>query len=77
MGKNLEYLIRHIPHISNRLVKNIDDLIASSEMVVLCHFNRKIVDVCKTNNSKLLLDLTGKLKKEALSNNIKSLILHD
>ena len=76
VGKNLTYLTTHIPHISKRLVRNTGDLIDYSELIVLCHYNEDIVDMCKSKPSLIFLDLTGNLKGKYLSQNIRSLLLN-
>jgi len=72
LGKNLEYLINHIPHVSQRLVKRREDLFEKADLIVMCHFNEGLVDVCRAKNI-VLLDLTGKLKKSDLAENMYSL----
>jgi GDP-mannose 6-dehydrogenase len=72
LGKNLEYLIKHIPHVSHRLVKRREDLFEEVDLIVMCHFNEALVHDCRKNNIAML-DLTGRLKASDLSENIHSL----
>lgn len=72
MGQNLEYLVTHIPHISQRLVKDPNDLVNFSDLIVLCHYDENILDIVRANPSKMLIDITGKVDGKYLCKNVRS-----
>ncbi|MEN8907201.1 MAG: nucleotide sugar dehydrogenase [Clostridiales bacterium] len=62
IGANKDYLINHIPHISTLMVDSIDELIKSSEILVIGNkedeFN-EIIDDDLINDDQIILDLVG------------------
>lgn len=62
-GANKEYLERHIPHLSSRLVEDIDDLIDHAEVLLLTRDAEGVVDkVVAAGRRPLLIDLQGRDK---------------
>jgi GDP-mannose 6-dehydrogenase len=74
MGQNLEYLVTHIPHISQRLVNDLGDLVSFADLIILCHYDERILDIVRGNPSKTLMDLTGKVDGKYLCQNVRSIM---
>jgi GDP-mannose 6-dehydrogenase len=68
-GANKEYIEKHIPHLSSRLVATIDQLIEHSEILLLTRNGEELVQrVVELNRRPILVDLRGqdKLVKKLL-----------
>lgn len=62
-GANKEYLERHIPHLSSRLVEDVDDLIDHAEIILLTREAEAVVDkVVAAGRRPMLIDLQGRDK---------------
>ncbi|MFO6354955.1 UDP binding domain-containing protein, partial [Pseudomonas aeruginosa] len=59
-GANKEYIESKIPHVSSLLVSDLDEVVASSDVLVLGNGDELFVDlVNKTPSGKKLVDLVG------------------
>lgn len=57
-GANREYIQRHIPHLSQRLVKSIDELIAHSEVILMTRDEEELMEkIAHLEKSPLVIDL--------------------
>ena len=58
MGKNKDYIIGHIPHISRLLKEDIEEVIASSEVIVIGNKSKEFKEVIKNiPPEKIIIDL--------------------
>jgi GDP-mannose 6-dehydrogenase len=59
-GANKDYLINHIPHISSLMVDSIEELIMSSELIVLGNKDEEFKEILDSVNEKqMIYDLAG------------------
>lgn len=58
-GTNKEYIDKHIPHLSELLYENIDDVIVNSELLIITHKIEGIKDLIEKYDNKKFIDLVG------------------
>ena len=58
-GTNREYIDKHIPHLSQLLSDNIEEVIANSDLIIITHKIEGIKDLIEKNQSKKFIDLVG------------------
>jgi GDP-mannose 6-dehydrogenase len=73
-GKNLEYLHGHIAHITERLVRDIDEVLNSADLILICHTDPSYSKALSKYPDKQLLDLTGNFEQQELSEKASSII---
>lgn len=58
-GTNKEYIDYHIPHLSELLSDNLDDVVANSEILIITHKIEGVVNYIKKHTDKKFIDLVG------------------
>lgn len=70
VGANREYIEREIPHISSLLRRELDEVVDSSEVVIIGKKEKEFSDLSsKLNNGRVFIDLVGMLKGESHGGN--------
>ena len=60
-GANREYIQRHIPHLSSRLVRNAEELVEHSEVLLLTRDDERLQEaVTESGKQPIIVDLRGK-----------------
>ena len=60
MGKNKDFLLNHLPHISSLLHDDLDSFVLNLDLIVIAHNDKNISSVNEKINEKvLLLDIVG------------------
>lgn len=58
IGSNKEYILGKLPHISNLMTDNIENLLSNSELIIINSKSEKIIEVLKANaTNKIIIDL--------------------
>ena len=69
-GANKEFIQRHIPHLSSRMVKTVDELVAHSEVLLITRDDEELFDqIVAQGKQPLLVDLRGQ-------NHLEEKLLH-
>ncbi len=63
-GTNKSYIDAHIPHLSELLVNKIDDLVESSELIIITHNIKEISYLIDNYPNKIFVDLVGITKQD-------------
>lgn len=67
-GKNKEYIESRIPHLAKLLVDDIDQLIASSDVIIISNKEAQFQDALAKTSGKIIIDMVG-IKQDVLRNN--------
>jgi len=60
IGANKDYIINHIPHISSLMVNNLDELVMSSELIVIGNNEEEFKAILDNkNDNQIIFDLVG------------------
>jgi GDP-mannose 6-dehydrogenase len=60
-GANREYIQRHIPHLSSRLVRNAEELVEHSEVLLITRDDDRLQEaVTESGKKPIIVDLRGK-----------------
>ena len=62
-GTNKDYINYHIPHLSELLSENLDDVVKGSDLLVITHKIDGVEDYVKNNKDKKFIDLVGVCKE--------------
>jgi GDP-mannose 6-dehydrogenase len=80
-GANKEYIEKHIPHLSSRLVATLEQLIDNSEILLLTRNGEELVQkVVETGKRPIIVDLRGQdklVKKLLQSRKVKKAVAED
>lgn len=74
VGANREYIEREIPHISSLLRRELDEVVDSSEVVIIGKKEKEFSYLSsKLNNGRVFIDLVGMLKGESHGGNYQGI----